>query len=418
MPQFSNRINLSDEIKQVPITVLISRAKLLVKAKGYSQSTARHHAAKFNDLQQISELFNTDKLTEGFITRYIEDGMQKSYGRACSSNQRKTLLNLLAAAANSPPVFTYGSKVDEIQAQSLRDNLTVYRLHLKGRGIRQATIKSYLQTATIFLLYLDKIEKSAAEVSAVDIRDFVAELSARWSARSMQIVPVQLKTYLKFAGADVDAVLFSSFRVPRKSKPVRAMSNENVEMLWEYVGGGDDDLRSKAIVALLLATGIRPVDITSLKLNDISWGNDTVGFVQSKTDEYISFKLFPVVGSAIVRYITEQRPKGTGAEFVFLSQRAPYRRLTASVCNRILRNALGKAGVTFAADGLHCPRAVRRSLVSRMITKDIPVQTAAAAIGHVDEKSIDLYTELDVAKMKSICLPVPPSMKGWWRHNG
>jgi site-specific recombinase XerD len=78
-----------------------------------------------------------------------------------------------------------------------------------------------------------------------------------------------------------------------------------------------------------------------------------------------------------------------------------------------MREAFDKVGVAYAPDGLHCPRAVRRSLVSRMIAKGIPVQKAAASIGHVDEKSVDLYTELDVESMRSICLPIPTPMKGW-----
>ena len=40
------------------------------------------------------------------------------------------------------------------------------------------------------------------------IKKIFFSISARWTARSMQIVPAQLKTYLKFAGADVDALLF------------------------------------------------------------------------------------------------------------------------------------------------------------------------------------------------------------------
>jgi len=49
-----------------------------------------------------------------------------------------------------------------------------------------------------------------------------------------------------------------------------------------------------------------------------------------------------------------------------------------------------------------------------MVAKGVSVQKASAAIGHVDEKSVDLYTELDVKKMGSICLPIPNAMKGWW----
>jgi len=384
----------------------------LVKSKGYSQSTIWHYNERFNDLQHHAVLFSEGKLSEKFVAQYIEEGMQKSSRHARSSAQRKALLNLLATAVNTTPVFTNAKEADKIQVKSLRKNLYSYEQYLSEQEKRKATIISYLTIATKFLLYLDKTKKTnPSKVTAIDIREFITDLSTKWSSRSMRIVLSQLKTYLKFAGFPVDAILFSSFRVSRKSKPVCAMSLENVEALWEYIKGEDGDLRSKAIVAILLATGMRPVDITKLELDDINWNNDNIGFIQSKTGEGMSIELFPVMGSAIVRYMTEERPKGTGSKLVFLTKTAPYRSLTTSAGNHILKVALEKTGIIFVADGLHCPRAIRRSLVSRMIAKGIPVQKAAAAIGHVDEKSIDLYTELDVKKMRSICLPIPNPMK-------
>jgi len=48
-----------------------------------------------------------------------------------------------------------------------------------------------------------------------------------------------------------------------------------------------------------------------------------------------------------------------------------------------------------------------------MVAEGVPVQKAAAAIGHIDEKSVDLYIELDVEKMRALCLPIPNPMKEW-----
>jgi len=321
---------------------------------------------------------------------------------------------MMATAMNAAPVFTYEKEADKIQINSLQENLNAYEQYLKERDIREETIKSSLQIATKFLIYLDKNnEGNLSKVTAIDIREFITDLGAKWSPRSMRIVSSHLKAYLKFARFPVDIMIFSSFRTPRKSKPIRAMSAENVEALWKYVESDEGDLRSKAIISILLATGMRPVDITKLELDDINWRNDSISFIQSKTGEGMNIKLFPVLGTAILRYMTEQRPKGTGLNFIFLTKRAPYRKLAPVVCNHILKAALEKTGSTYAGDGLHCPRAVRRSLVSRMIAKGVPVQKAAAAIGHVDEKSVDLYTELDVQKMRSICLPIPKPMKAW-----
>ncbi len=414
MPRLSERIRLSNELKKIPISYLIEKAKLLVKAKGYSQSTIWHYNERFNDLQRFADLLNAEKLSAEFVAQHIEEGKQRSPKHARGSVQRKALLNLIATSVDATHVFTIEKEADQIRTKFLRESLNAYEQHLKGQEKRKESIKSYLQVATKLLLYLDTIKKSdPSKVTVIHIREFITDLGGKWSQRSMRIVPSLLKTYLKFAEFPIDVILFSSFHTSRKSKPVHAMSAENVEALWKYIEGGDVDLRSKAIVTILLTTGMRPVDITGLKLDDINWSNDNIEFIQSKTGEGMNIELFPVMGSAITRYMTEERPKGTGVKYIFLTKRAPYRRILPANCNHILRAAFKKAGVTFVADGLHCPRAVRRSLVSRMIAKGVPVQNAAAAIGHVGEDSVDLYTELDIKKMKSICLPIPNSMKEW-----
>jgi len=414
MPQLSECITLSNELKKYPISDLIAKAKLLVKAKGYSQSTIWHYNERFNDLQHFANLLNVEKLSEEFITQYIEEGNQRSHKHARGSVQRKVLLNLIATAVDVAHVFTIEKEADQIRTRFLRESLNAYEQHLKRQEKRKESIKSYLQVATKFLLYLDRIKKNnPTEVTGIDIREFITDLGSKWSPRSMRIVPSLLKTYLKFAEFPVDVILFSSFHTSRKSKPVHAMSAENVENLWKYIESDDVDLRSKAIVTILLATGMRPVDITGLKIDDINWSNNNIGFIQSKTGEGMNIELFPVMGSTIIRYMTEERPKGTGVKYIFLTKTAPYRRISPGNCNHILKDAFIKVGVTFVANGLYCPRAARRSLVSQMIAKGVPVQKAAAAIGHVGEDSVDLYTELDIEKMKSLCLPIPNSMKEW-----
>ncbi|HEY5563168.1 MAG TPA: tyrosine-type recombinase/integrase [Clostridiaceae bacterium] len=325
MPQISNHINLSKELKSIPISQLIEKGKLLIKAKGYSQSTTWHYNEKFHDLQHGAVLFGTERLSVEFIAQYIEEGKQKNPKLTQSSVQRKALLNLIATAANTVHIFLIENEADNIQIKSLRENLHFYEQFLRNQEKRYETIKSYLQVATKFLLYLDRIKKSnPAEVTVIDIREFITDLGSKWSPRSMRIVPSALKTYLKFAEYPIDTVIFSSFRTPRKSKSVRAMSTENVEALWKYIEGDDKDLRSKAIVTILLATGMRPIDITELKLDDINWNNDNISFIQSKTGEGMNIELFPVMGSSIIRYMSKERAKGTGAKLIFLTKTAPY----------------------------------------------------------------------------------------------
>ena len=414
MPGFSERMNLSSGLKQTPILELIENAKLSLESKQLSRRAMSHYNLRFNDLQQSSFFFNTERLTEKFISQYVEDGRQWSRWLAFSSVQRKSILNFIAESVNAPPVFAYKNCADKIVEKCHWDSLNAYVQHLNGQGKSKDTIKSYLQTATKFLLHFEKkCGCELSKISAVDIRDFFTGLGASWSPRSIQITPSHLNNYLKYAGISDITTLLPSLRTPRKSKPVRAMARENVEALWRYVENDCGDYRAKAILAILLSTGMRPVDVTKLKLSDINWNNDSISFIQSKTGVGMNISLFPAVGSAIAKYMIKQRPVDTGLKSIFLTKKAPYREIISSICNHVIKDAFKATGITYVPDGLHCPRAVRRSLVSQMIAKGIPIQKAAASIGHIGENSVDLYTELDVNKMRSICLPIPTPMKGW-----
>lgn len=210
MPQLSDHINLSEELKSMSISELIEKGRLLVKATGYSQSTTWHYNERFRDLQHGARLFGTERLSREFIAQYIEEGKQNFPKLARSSVKRKALLNLIAIAANTAHIFVIENEAGNIQMESLRKNLHSYEQHLRDQEKRKETIKSYLQVATKFLLYLDRIEKSnPTEVTVIDIREFITDLGSKWSPRSMRIVSSLLKTYLKFAEYPMDTVLFS-----------------------------------------------------------------------------------------------------------------------------------------------------------------------------------------------------------------
>jgi len=414
MPRFNDKVNLSEELEQIPIFDLILIAKEEIDSRGYSQSTIQHYNSQLNDLRQSAAIYGVKNLSKEFITQHIVEGKHKSRGNISGSILRKGLLNMVAAAVNSPPIFTFERETDEMIKIPINVKLSSYEQHLTNHEKSKDTIISYLQTASKFLHYLERSGvNSLQNITENEVRGFIKELSLKWSKRSMRIIPSHLKIYLSFTKSSIDYMFFLSLRTSHINQPVRAMREENVEALWNYIKSDNGDMRTKAIVTIMLVTGMRPIDVIGLKLDDINWNNDTIGFIQSKTGEYMSIKLFPIMGSTIVRYITEERPKGTGVKNVFLTTRAPYRRLSPSSCNAILKNALKNAGIEFVADKRHCPRALRRGLVSRMVAKGIPVQKAAASIGHVAETSVDLYIELDVKKMRSVCLPIPTAFQGW-----
>jgi site-specific recombinase XerD len=413
MSKFSNRLILPDEMKDTPLVVLIGKARQLLNSRQYSRSTLWHYNERFRDLLACAAEFNADKLTDEFIRRYILGGAMVSPKLIRSSVQRKALLNVLATSIGTVRPFQ-PANIAESAEEETREMLLAYWRHLALADMRESTIKSYVQVAAKLLIFLNRVgKKDPSAATPADIMAFVGDLGSVWSPRSMRIVPTPLKHYLAYAGCSEETSRFAGFRTPQKSKPVQAMGADVIESLWGYIESDVSDLRTKAMLSILLSTGMRPSDITEMKLDDIDWRAGKMSFVQKKTGESMTVELFPTVGSTIARYLTGERPKGTGLKYVFLTQQAPFRNLSAVSCNYALKTAMAKRGIEYIADGLHCPRAVRRSVVSRMVAKGVTMQKAAASLGHVGEASIGLYTELDTEKMRSLCLPVPGPMRGW-----
>ena len=136
--------------------------------------------------------------------------------------------------------------------------------------------------------------------------------------------------------------------------------------------------RDLAIILVAYCTGLRGIDIISLKLSDIDWRNQRVSVIQSKTHTRIVSELNGVTLNAIADYILEWRPKCNSPE-VFVTVKAPYRRLSKGFGGMIDKYC-EKAGVSkIAFRGFH---SIRRSFETVMVSRGVPIETASQMMGH------------------------------------
>ena len=152
---------------------------------------------------------------------------------------------------------------------------------------------------------------------------------------------------------------------------------------------------------LALRLGIRRSDILNMKLADIDWENDSISFVQQKTDIPVTLPLLPDVGNAIMDYILHRRPRLAG-DNVFLRHYAPHQALTPNT--HIAKNYLS---IFNSAD---CPQRgfhiLRRTFSTKMLRNNIPRSVISAAVGQIDPNSIDVYLSADEENMRKCALPL------------
>jgi site-specific recombinase XerD len=94
------------------------------------------------------------------------------------------------------------------------------------------------------------------------------------------------------------------------------------------------------------------------------------------------------------------------SSFVFLSQQAPFKPLAGhSACYKIIQKVFKYAEIDIGA-GVIGTRLLRHNAASKMLSKDISIQTISSMLGHTDVESTNVYLTTDELKMRECVLPL------------
>ncbi|MCF8568528.1 tyrosine-type recombinase/integrase [Alicyclobacillus tolerans] len=166
--------------------------------------------------------------------------------------------------------------------------------------------------------------------------------------------------------------------------------------------------RDYAILMLAKNNGLRSSDILALKLSDIDWKKAEISIVQRKTGNSLMCPLDVETGNAIADYVLNSRPESQ-LPYVFLKLSSPYDKMrsSASIC-ALLKRYMSTAGVPSKPGEWKSTHTFRRTLGTRMLESEIPLNTIAQVLGQKSTQSTKSYLSLSEEKL-SAC---PLNLKG------
>ena len=287
----------------------------------------------------------------------------------------------------------------------------------------QTTVNAYVFT-------LNKLSPFLAERGVGDLRDlsardmarFVEAFSASGVSRHTVYSSVSRLRRLVAWLADegyVDSGLLDG--VPRAKTPQAKLPDTYTdEEVRRMVGAVEttSPVGKRDLVACLLAArlGMRASDIVSLELGDLRWRTNTIEFPSKKTGQRTVLPLTNEIGEAIIDYLSNGRPE-SGSTQVLLRHAKPYTAMRPAQVHHIVTAALNRAGIAFAGRR-HGPHALRASLATGMMASGVPLPTISATLSHATEDTTRIYLRVDVEKLRSCSLEVPPLTNTWWRGVG
>ena len=398
----------------VSISKAIDAVLEIIRQSGVSEDTLSRTRRIYEKLNlfysENGESICNHKLNLNFMMPIEEKRKAKSINNVSYSRFRRaiTALEDYTATGKVQIKYSYGSRYLWKLSAEYESLLKCFTSSLNMAESSRRTCVSIVRNAFHYLE--SQGIRHASEITQNDLRKYITENAKNFNSRMSNFILAirKLAAYLRtFHGVDVseDVVALKVRRGRRRVFPAFT-HEEMLEILRQPDLNTRLGKRDYAILMLASYTGLRTIDIASLKLGDINWLEKTVAVVQQKTKIANNLPLGQHTLLAIADYILRARP-AVSSEHIFITEIAPYRKLSGfSSVRNVVGKYLRQAGIHKTAwdgKGFH---AIRRRLGLDLLEASMPIEMISQILGHVDTNSAKHYLPIHVDMMRLCALGV------------
>ncbi|HHF3977927.1 TPA: site-specific tyrosine recombinase XerD [Haemophilus influenzae] len=272
------------------------------------------------------------------------------------------------------------------------------------KGLSENTVQSYRLDLTALCDWLDKNDLSLETLDAVDLQGFLGErlekgYKATSTARMLSAIR-KLFQYLyreKYRVDDPSAVLSSPklpSRLPKyltEQQVSDLLNTPDVEVPLE--------LRDKAMLELLYATGLRVTELVSLTIENMSVQQGVVRVIGKGNKE----RIVPMGEEAaywVRQFMLYGRPvllNGQSSDVVFPSQRT--QQMTRQTFWHRVKHYAILADID--ADALS-PHVLRHAFATHLVNHGADLRVVQMLLGHTDLSTTQIYTHLAKERLKRL----------------
>lgn len=270
-------------------------------------------------------------------------------------------------------------------------------------GLSENTVASYRLDLESFSQWLPE-ESSFLTLDYADLQTFLGERLAKgYKSSSSARMLSCLRKFFRFLYIenyrqdDPTAVLSS----PKKAVSLpKSLSEDQVQALLDTPNTLDPiELRDKAMLELLYATGLRVTELTSLKLDNLSLRQGVVRVI-GKGDKERLVPLGEEAGYWIAEFFQYARAQLLNyqqSDIVFPSKRGT--EMTRQTFWHRIKHYAVLAGID--PDKLS-PHVLRHAFATHLVNHGADLRVVQMLLGHSDLSTTQIYTHVAKARLKSI----------------
>ena len=260
----------------------------------------------------------------------------------------------------------------DVAVEYLRDKYT--------KNLAGATIGQSGSVTLSFLIYLDERNTNIFQVTRRDISGFVAHKqdqglkinSVRGNLRSLYAF-INFLVGKKLLPYDI---LYKKIRIKEPEVLPRAIPDEDIDALLESL----NSIRDRALILLLLRTGMRIGELLQVKVTDIILPERKIlVFLGEKNFQGRVVYFSEDAEQALRQWL---RIRDESKEYLFYSRRRE--QISYVACWTVMKKALERADLDHKGYSLHC---LRHTFATNMLNAGLRLEVLQQLLGH---KSIDI----------------------------
>jgi integrase/recombinase XerD len=277
---------------------------------------------------------------------------------------------------------------------------------VEDRGLSSSTVEFRCKSVRPFLNRLLDRERSLEAITASDVDTLLAEKvnEEHYARISIRGYASSLRAFFRYAESRgwCRRGIAASIMAPRVFQQETLPSGPSWEVVRDILGATAGDhpttIRDHAMLQLFALYGVRSQEVARLQLSDIDWQQDRIFFTRSKGAGRHEFPLLPAVGTAIIRYLKEVRPKSPRRQ-IFLTTVAPIGPLSRGAIWFAVSRRLRERAPLLRHFG---PHSLRHACATRLINEGLTLKEVGDHLGQRDPDATRIYAKVDLVRLREV----------------
>jgi len=276
--------------------------------------------------------------------------------------------------------------------------------HIKNhRRYSEHTSRAYRNDLFHFADYIGE-DKSIIKINKYDLHEYVTSISKSISSKSLSRKVATLKSLYKFLSNEelISYNISKSIKTPKVGKKLpNHVSIDEMEVFFKKtLNEIEISSRDLVVIDILYSTGIRVSECVSILIGDINLEKKTIKVLgKGKKERIVVFG--DGTKDNIVGYL-DRASDNKSKDFLFPAQTKKNEFKKKSITTRTIYNIVKKYIKLVSNNEKLGPHSLRHSFATHLLQRGSDLMAIKDLLGHESLSSTQIYTHLDIKRMKEI----------------